>query len=117
MEEKGFKLPDWVPTDLWEEWFEWRKKRKFPTTDRVKRHCIRMLEDHRRMGYTAETVLLTAIVRGWRDLWEPKEQPNGVKNLNMTTVIQSKPTMSDEELEAIKRESERMLASFKKRSQ
>jgi len=105
MRKEDFELPEWVPQEPWNEWFEWRKKRKFPVTPRVMRHCVRMLEEHRRNGYTPEVILETALIRGWRDLWEPKDIPRK----NLTKPEEIRPSMSDEDFEALRRESDALM--------
>lgn len=78
--QSAFALPDWVPEELWDDWFEWRKRNKYPVTERVKAQCVAKLEQFRNRGHPPAAVLELALERGWRGLFEPRGNENGAGN-------------------------------------
>jgi hypothetical protein len=68
-------LPDHYSKDAreaWSEWLAWRKKQKWPCTERVERLALQNLAEYERQGHSPESVIDHSMFNGWRALFAPK---------------------------------------------
>ena len=72
----AFELPAWIPVVTWKDFEETRKQLRAPFTDRAKREIIQKLDELRARGHPPEAVLAQSIARGWRGVFEIKEEAN-----------------------------------------
>ncbi|TEA78659.1 YdaU family protein [Allopusillimonas ginsengisoli] len=72
-----WKLPDWVPSDLWGEFEAVRKKRKKPMTDRARRLAVGKLESLRNEGHSVESLLEQSILHAWDTFYPIKQAETG----------------------------------------
>lgn len=70
----AFELPVWISAATWKDFEETRKKLRAPFTDRAKREIIQKLDELRARGHRPEAVLAQSITRGWRGVFEIKEE-------------------------------------------
>lgn len=68
-------VPSWMPTSLWKDWLEVRKKKKVPNTDRALLLAIEKLSGFRDRGIKPEEILEHAILSGYQGLFEPPKKP------------------------------------------
>jgi hypothetical protein len=67
--------PEWVPAEPWSNFVEHRKAmRGVPFTDAARDGVLRELKRLRDAGHDPAVLLQTAVVRGWRTVFEPKGQ-------------------------------------------
>lgn len=67
-------LPDWLPTDAWDDWVKFRKSlRKSPFTDKAQALSLRTLTDLHAKGFDARQIIERSIERGWTGLFEPRQ--------------------------------------------
>lgn len=67
-------LPDWLPTDAWDDWLKFRKSlRKSPFTDKAQALSLRTLTDLHAKGFDARQIIERSIERGWTGLFEPRQ--------------------------------------------
>lgn len=71
--EAPFRLPDWMPAELWKDWLEVRTKKKVPNTRRALEIAVGKLEALKADGYEPAKVLESAIEKGWRGIFRPSE--------------------------------------------
>ncbi len=72
----AFELPAWISFVTWKDFEETRKKLRAPLTDRAKREIIQKLDELRARGHPPEAVLAQSIARGWRGVFDVKEEAN-----------------------------------------
>jgi len=82
VENAPFVLPEWVPTDLWNDFEEICKKKKAPRTPRARTLALNSLDKLRLSGYSPSAVLENSIERGYTGLFEPKQNGNGKPKTN-----------------------------------
>lgn len=70
-------LPAWIPTDLFRDWLEMRKKIKKPATKKAQQLAVGKLAELRADGHSAAAVLEQSILNSWQGLFPIKEQQNG----------------------------------------
>jgi hypothetical protein len=66
-------LPEWLDSDIWNDFREHRKKLRKPMTSKAEQIMVAKLEDMKANGYNPRHLLITAIERGWLTVYEPKE--------------------------------------------
>lgn len=76
---KSFKpekmdMPDWLPPDTWSDWCAHRVAIKSPMTKRAAELTIKNLSDLHRRGCDVVRTVEHAIERGWRGIYEMKDQ-------------------------------------------
>lgn len=78
-------LPLGLDLELWDEFLEFRKKRKCPNTPRAVRALIKKLEQFFALGYNINQIVETSLIRGWVDVYQPKTAPlnSGVNVANL----------------------------------
>ncbi len=67
-------LPNFIPTEHWNEYLEMRKKIKKPATEFAKKLLIKKLTKFYTNGQDLEKVLEQSIIKSWTDLYEVKEE-------------------------------------------
>src|SRR3990167_6601368 len=81
-------LPDWIPTELWDEWMQQRtnlstgKKKKLVNSVRAMNGLINRLDEIRQAGYTVEYAIETALEKNWVGIqkdWLDNLKANGNK--------------------------------------
>jgi len=70
-------LPDWLPSNAWDEFKRARVGLKAPMTEEAERLAVRELERLRSQGYDPKAVLEQSIMRGWKGLFKLKGDENG----------------------------------------
>lgn len=65
-------LPSWLPKQAWIDFVDSRRKMRHPMTDRAQALLLSKLDGFRRRGVNVEAALNQAVLRGWRDVFEPK---------------------------------------------
>jgi transcriptional antiterminator len=68
----AFLLPDWIPSDLWNEHQAIRRKLKAQNTDRAKELLIAKLEQYSIQGHDIRAIMETSIENSWKSFFEPK---------------------------------------------
>jgi len=77
---KGFLLPDWIPTDDWNDWEKMRKAKRAPLTDAARKTAVAKLEKLRKTGHDPGAVLQQSTFNAWQGLFEIKgENRNGYR--------------------------------------
>lgn len=61
----GWELPDWVPSELWDEFEALRKKRKKPMTDRARGLAVNKLASLLNEGHQVDAVMEQTILHSW----------------------------------------------------
>lgn len=72
-----FFLPDWISPIDWKDFAEMRKKKRAVLTDRAAKGIIKKLENFRREGHDAGTILEQSIRNSWTDVYAPKAENGG----------------------------------------
>ncbi len=67
-------LPDWLPSELWEEFKQHRKQIKKPMSELAQKKSIKQLEKMRSDGQDIVQVIETSIANGWQGLFNIKSQ-------------------------------------------
>lgn len=70
---RAIALPDWLDKELWKDFKDHRQKLRAPMTDRAQEMVIKKLgwlKDH---GHNPKHLLMTAMERGWKSVFPPKE--------------------------------------------
>ena len=66
-------LPEWLSTELWLSWVEYRRHLKKPIkTQQGVTGTLNKLDEFRGMGYSPELVIQEAMANEWQGLYEPK---------------------------------------------
>ena len=61
------ELPDYLETEAWEEWIDYRKERNYPIDERTLRHQLKIAEKGHQDGYNVNSAINRAIASGkWR---------------------------------------------------
>lgn len=67
-------LPDWLPTDAWDDWVKYRtSQRKKSFTAKSQALSLRTLTDLHAKGFDARQVIERSIECGWAGLFEPPQ--------------------------------------------
>ena len=66
-------IPDWLPSDAWQDWIEDRKERKIPMTTRAVKIALRKLAEFREQGHDPVTIIEYCIEKGYRGLFAPPQ--------------------------------------------
>jgi len=85
----AFVLPDWIPTETWEQFLEMRKRIKKPPTDYAIKLLIDKLSRFRSNGQDVKQVLEKSITSGWQDVFEIKGNP--ADNIRLTVPASNEP--------------------------
>jgi isocitrate dehydrogenase len=72
-EKESFTLPDWIEENTWQDFKEFRIRIKAPLTARAIKEIISDLEKLKSAGHEPNAVLLQSIKRGWRGVFEIKD--------------------------------------------
>jgi len=74
-EKKSIKeqIPEFLDKDLWEEFLSHRKKLRKPMTDYAQNLMFKKLEWMKEKGHNIEHLLKNAMVKGYQDIYEPKD--------------------------------------------
>jgi hypothetical protein len=78
-----FLLPDWLPKNEWDEYVEFRIRKKAPLTESIAKRVIAVLRELMELGHPPENVLTEAIDRNWTGLkkdWIHKPGTGFVEN-------------------------------------
>lgn len=67
-------LPDWLPSELWEEFKQHRKSMKKPMTTLAENKMIKALDKMRSEGQDIVQVIETSIANGWQGVFEIKSK-------------------------------------------
>jgi hypothetical protein len=67
-------LPDWLPSETWEEFKQHRKQLKKPMSELAQKKSIKQLEKWRSEGQDVVEVIEASIANGWKGLFEIKSQ-------------------------------------------
>jgi len=67
-------LPDWLPSETWEEFKQHRKQLKKPMSELAQKKSIKQLEKMRSDGQDVVQVIEASIANGWQGLFEIKSQ-------------------------------------------
>ena len=68
-EKEAVELPEWMPTGVWAEFVEHRRKMKAPMTDVAQRRALKKLARMRTEGQDIEAVVEQSIINGWKGLF------------------------------------------------
>lgn len=72
---RKFELPEWLPSELWLDWVEYRKGIKAALTKKAAELSIRTLSELRAQGHDPKAVIEQSIFSGkWTGLFEIKKQ-------------------------------------------
>lgn len=66
-------IPEWLDPDLWKEFLKHRRKLRKVMTEYAQELMFKKLEWLKEKGYKPEHLLKDAIVKGYQDVFEPKE--------------------------------------------
>ncbi len=66
-------LPEWLDPDLWKEFLKHRRKLRKVMTEYAQELMLKKLEWLKQKGHNPEHLLKDAIVKGYQDVFEPKE--------------------------------------------
>jgi len=67
-------LPDWLPTEIWNEWIDYRREdKKKPATERSQRMTLRKLERFQQQGYCPIKLIEMAIEREWEGIYSHED--------------------------------------------
>ena len=58
--------------EAWADWLAWRKKQKWPCTERVERLALKNLAEYETQGHSPESVIDHSMFSGYRGLFPPK---------------------------------------------
>jgi hypothetical protein len=80
-------LPDWLPSEIWEEFKQHRKQLKKPMSDLAQKKSIKQLEKMMSEGQDIVEVIEASIANGWQGLFNIKSQgdSHGKGNSNTGT--------------------------------
>lgn len=67
-------LPDWLPSELWEEFKQHRKSMKKPMSDLAQKKTIKALDKMRAEGQDIVEVIEASIANGWQGVFSIKSQ-------------------------------------------
>lgn len=81
------EVPDWLPKSAWQEWIKHRKQLKSPMTAYAQALLIKKL-DRLRAKHDPVDLLETAIVNGWKSVYEPRENGNGTRETKLSAAEQ-----------------------------
>lgn len=83
------EIPDWMPMEQWDGFIQMRlKKCKKDTTDRSKRHFIKLLTVWRDMGFNIEKIINNSIEGKWKDLYLPESMAPTKRHLKPANKVQ-----------------------------
>ena len=68
----AFVLPDWIPSDAWNDFEDHRKTIRKPLTDKSRKLAVAELSKLRDLGYPPDDVLAQSILNGWTGLFPLK---------------------------------------------
>lgn len=71
---KGILIPDWLPTDKWQDFKDHRKALKKPLTPKAEQLAISKLDSLRISGNDPVEVINNSIMNGWQGLFELKDR-------------------------------------------
>ncbi len=74
-------LPDHYSADAreaWAEWIAWRKKQKWPCTERVERLALKNLAEYEMQGHKPEDVIDYSMLKGYRGLFPEQKRAVGM---------------------------------------
>jgi hypothetical protein len=60
--------------EAWAEWIAWRKKKKFPCTERVERLALKNLAEYEMQGHKPEDVIDYSMLKGYRGLYPEQKR-------------------------------------------
>jgi hypothetical protein len=72
-ESGGNGIPEWIPTQIWADFKEFRIRKRAPLTSRAIKGIVTKLESLRLVGNDPESVLEQSIVNGWAGVFEIKK--------------------------------------------
>jgi len=72
------QAPDWLDSNLWNDFLEHRKKLRKPMTEKAKELFFSKINKFKENGFNPTELIETAIERGWQTVFEPKEQADGL---------------------------------------
>jgi hypothetical protein len=89
----AFILPDWIPSEIWADYLEMRKKIGKPATDRAMTLCVSRLEELRKQGHGCAAVLEQSILNSWQGLFEIKQPKENVRydNRKLSNIERNAP--------------------------
>lgn len=67
-------LPDWVPTEEWDEFRQMRTRMRAPMTPKAEQLAIKQLDRLRQAGADAKAVVEQSILRGWKSFYPLKDE-------------------------------------------
>ena len=71
-----FELPDFINQEVWNEFISIREKKKAVNSPYALTKLINKLERLYQQGHDPTDLMNTAIINGWKDIYEPKELKN-----------------------------------------
>ena len=89
----AFVLPDWIPTETWEQFLEMRKRIKKPPTDYAIKLLIDKLNRFRSNGQDVKQVLEKSITSGWQDVFEIKGNPADIGRVTVPASNEPDPAL------------------------
>ncbi|CFQ78218.1 putative DNA-binding phage protein [Yersinia enterocolitica] len=80
----NIELPEWLPTELWEEWVQFRCDLKKPIkTKQGAMGAINQLAIFKENGHAPAVVIAQSIANEWQGLFEPKASQSHTGHLNI----------------------------------
>lgn len=73
----AFVLPDWIPSTLWMQYLEMRRRIRKPPTNKAKQLVIAKLERLKHEGNDVIAVLEQSIQNSWQGIFPVREEQNG----------------------------------------
>lgn len=70
---KEIELPDFIPSDLWQDFLEMRKSIKSPMTDKAKNLLVSKISKLNEQGHSPRKLLEKAIIQNWKGVFEGKD--------------------------------------------
>lgn len=93
-DDRKTEVPDWLPKSAWQEWLKHRKQIKSPMTAYAQALLIKKL-DGLRAKHDPVELLETAIVNGWKSVYEPRGNGNGTGKAKLSTTERSAKACND----------------------
>lgn len=84
---RAFALPDWLPSDAWNDFEESRQKLRKPLTDRARHLAVAELQRLREKGNDPIAVIERSVLRGWQTFYPLTKDDSGPGPSGATTRV------------------------------
>lgn len=75
-------IPDFINKELLDDFFEMRKKKRVPLTDRALKLLINKFNEFHSKGLDVNKLIENSIMNGWTSIFEPRGNSNGTNKSN-----------------------------------